>query len=94
MLETSAEFRQELLGFAYSSDELDALPEKLKKLETPQEKEKLLENEYPLAYVYLLHISGRKDKLANLGVTKYTWEIMVQNQKLNELLKKGTLIKN
>ena len=35
LLETSDEFRQELLGFAYSQDKIDALPEKLKQLETP-----------------------------------------------------------
>ena len=65
------------------------MPEKLKKLDTPEKKEKLLENEYTLAHVYLLKISGRTDQLKNLGVDKYTWEIMLKHQKLMELRKTG-----
>ena len=69
------------------------------KLETNEEKEKLLEDEYTIAYFYFLHISNRTDTIYETytgSVDKYTlevWETVFQNFKLNTLRKEGKIKK-
>ena len=63
LLETSDLFRNKLLTFTYTQDQIYKLPEKLSKLETTLEKEQLLEIEYTVAYIYLQKLIGRDYKL-------------------------------
>ena len=52
LLETSASFRNQYLSCVYPQEEIDELPEKLAKLETTENKVKLIERDYTIAYVY------------------------------------------
>ena len=70
------------ITLAYTQDEINELQEKLSKLETTEEKEKLLERDYTQAYIYLLQKSGRKYTPEESNIDEYTlfvWETMNKN---------------